>query len=291
MPMFEVVPAQKTRWQRARRLARRNPTGAFAMVLLVFLIVVALFAPVIATHDPFSLNSTAVLAPPSGEHYFGTDNLGRDAYSRIVYGARISLYVGILSVALSTGLGVPVGLISAFAGKKVDYIIQRFNDAMFAFPTIILALAIVAALGKGVTQVIIAVGVLGAPRTSRVVRASALGIMSMPYIEAARCMGAPSARIIFRHVLPNVLAPVVVLASAGFGGAILAEASLSFLGLGTPAPQPSWGGMLSGAAQQFVRSAPWLAIFPGLAISAAVFAFNLFGDSLRDILDPRLRGS
>lgn len=289
--LFESVPQAKSRWERTVRLAKRNPTGAFSAVLLTFLIVVAIFAPVIATHDPFVLNSATVLSPPSGENYFGTDNLGRDAYSRIVYGARISLYVGILAVGLSTGIGVPLGIFSAFAGQKVDYVIQRFNDAMFAFPTIVLALAIVAALGKGITQVIIAVGVLGAPRTSRVVRASTLGVMGMPYIEAAKSIGAPSSRIMFRHILPNVLAPVLILASAGFGGAILAEASLSFLGLGTPAPTPSWGAMLSGAAQQFVRSAPWLAIFPGIAISLAVFAFNLFGDSLRDVLDPRLRGA
>lgn len=289
--LFETVPQKKTRWQRTVRLAKRNPTGAVAAVLLVLLCVIAVFAPIIATHDPFLLNSRAVLQPPSAENYMGTDNLGRDAYSRIIYGARISLYVGFLAVALSTGIGVPVGIISAFAGQKVDYVIQRFNDAMFAFPTIVLALAIVAALGKGITQVIIAVGVLGAPRTSRVVRASTLGVMGMPYIEAAKSIGAPSMRIMARHIMPNVFAPVVVLMSAGFGGAILAEASLSFLGLGTPAPTPSWGAMLSGAAQQFVRSAPWLAIFPGIAISLAVFAFNLFGDSLRDILDPRLRGA
>jgi peptide/nickel transport system permease protein len=289
--LFHQLAARDRFDRRMLRLARRHPLGALSAAILFALVVVAIFAPVIATGDPFKIQSSAVLQKPSGDHWFGTDNLGRDAFSRIVYGARISLWVGLVSVAIGTGLGTPAGLVSAFAGRWVDYAIQRVVDALFAFPTIVLALAIVSVLGKGITQVIIAVGILGAPRVARIVRASTLGVMGQPYVEAARSVGAAGPRIMFKHILPNVMAPIVILASAGFGGAILAEASLSFLGLGTPPPQPSWGAMLSGAAQQYVRVAPWLAVFPGLAISIAVFAFNLFGDALRDILDPRLRGS
>ena len=277
---------------RTRRVARRQPLGVLAIVILGVLSVCALFAPVISGGaDPLSMNATQVMRPPSAAHVMGTDDLGRDVFSRILYGARISLWVGFISVGISIGVGAPAGMISAYAGKWVDFGIQRIVDAMFAFPTIILALAIVSVLGAGIIQVTVAVGIVGIPRIARVARASTLGVMAQPYLEATTAMGASTPRVVFLHILPNILAPLIVLGTAGFGVAILAEASLSFLGVGTPAPQPSWGTMLSGGAQQYVRNAPYLAIFPGLAISFAVFGFNMLGDSLRDILDPRLRGS
>jgi len=280
------------RLARAGRLARRNPLGALAFGILVVLTLMGVFAPILSQgSDPFAIDPGAVLRPPGNGHLLGTDELGRDVFTRILYGARISLWVGFISVGISTGIGAPAGIISAYAGKWVDFSIQRVVDALFAFPTIILALAIVSVLGKGIVQVTIAVGIVSIPRVARVARASTLGVMAEPYIEATACMGASLPRVILRHILPNILAPLIVLGTAGFGYAILAEASLSFLGVGTPPPQPSWGTMLSGGAQQFVRSAPYLAIVPGIAISLAVFGFNLFGDSLRDIFDPRLRGS
>lgn len=271
------------------RFIRRYPLGAVGASLILLMITTALFAPIIATHDRFALSARERREAPSAQHYFGTDELGRDIYSRVVYGSRISLQVGFISVVLGVTFGSLVGLVSAYFRGAVDFWLQRLVDALFAFPTIILALTIVAVLGASTTNVIVAVGIVSIPRISRVVRSAALAVMAFPYIEAAQSMGAGHSRIVFRHILPNVMAPIIVVATAGFSGAILAEASLSFLGVGTPPPNPSWGIMLSGAAQQFIRVAPWMAIFPGIAISLAVFGFNLFGDALRDALDPRLR--
>jgi len=287
-----AIPTRDVRTQRALRLAQRHPLGLIAAAILATLTLLALFAPALSQGvDPFAMSPDEVLQPPGAGHLLGTDDLGRDVFTRILYGARISLWVGFISVGISAGIGVPVGMISAYAGRWTDFWIQRVVDAMFAFPTIILALAIVSVLGKGIVQVTIAVGIVGIPRVARAARASTLSVMAQPYVEAATSTGAAVPRIVFRHILPNILAPLIVLATAGFGTAILAEASLSFLGVGTPPPQPSWGTMLSGSAQQYVRSAPYLAIFPGIAISLAVFGFNLLGDSLRDIFDPKLRGS
>lgn len=284
------MPAQR-RWQKgALEFFRRNPLGAVGGLLILLMALFALFAPAIATHDRFALNARARLQSPSSEHYFGTDELGRDIFSRVVYGSRISLTVGFIAVGIGTFGGALIGLVCAYFRGATDFWLQRLMDALFAFPTIILALSIVAVLGASTTNVVIAVGIVSIPRISRVVRSSALAVMAQPYIEAARSMGSGHLRIVLRHILPNTLAPIIVLATAGFGGAILSEAALSFLGVGTPAPHPSWGVMLSGAAQQFIRVAPWMAIFPGIAISLAVFGFNLFGDAIRDVLDPRLRG-
>lgn len=271
------------------RFTRRYPLGAVGAFLILALAIMAVFAPVIATHDRYALNSRERRNAPSAEHFFGTDELGRDIFSRIVYGARISLQVGFISVGLGVTLGSLIGLLGAYFRGAVDFWLQRLVDALFAFPTIILALTIVAVLGASTTNVIVAVGIVSIPRIARVVRSASLSIMAQPYIEAARSMGSGHRRIVFQHILPNVMAPMIVMATAGFGGAILSEAALSFLGVGTPPPEPSWGIMLSGAAQQFIRVAPWMAIFPGIAISLVVFGFNLFGDALRDALDPRLR--
>ncbi len=288
----EFVSRRRSLLVRAGRLAQRQKLGAVALAIIVCLTVLAVLAPIFAQGaDPLKMNAGQVMRPPSASHFMGTDDLGRDVFSRILYGARISLWVGFISVGISIGIGAPLGMIGGYVGKWPDFAIQRVVDAMFAFPTIILALAIVSVLGRGIVQVTIAVGIVGIPRIARVARASTLGVVAQPYLEATTCMGASLPRVLLRHVLPNILAPLIVLGTAGFGVAILAEASLSFLGLGTPAPQPSWGTMLSGGAQQYVRAAPHLAIFPGLAISLAVFGFNLLGDSLRDVLDPRLRSA
>ena len=286
---IQLESVRRGRLTHLLRTARRYPLGVIGGALIVLLAFVAVFAPAIATHDRYALNARARLQEPSSAHYFGTDELGRDTFSRVVYGARISLYVGFISVGIGALAGTAIGLAGAYFRGRIDFWLQRLMDSLFAFPTIILALSIVAVLGASTTNVIIAVGIVSIPRISRVVRSSALAVMAMPYIEAARCMGAADWRITFRHVLPNTMAPIIIMATAGFGGAVLSEASLGVLGVGTPPPEPSWGIMLSGAAQQYIRVAPWLAIFPGIAISLAVFGFNLFGDALRDILDPRLR--
>lgn len=289
LPAGRPVGAIQDAFHGITRFIRRYPLGAVGGGLIALLVLVAAFAPVIATHDQYALSARERLQAPSREHYFGTDELGRDIFSRIVYGARISLQVGFIAVGLGVIFGTVVGLACAYFGGTVDFWLQRLVDALFAFPTIILALAIVAVLGPSTTNVVIAVGIVSIPRIARVVRASALGVMAQPFIEASRSMGSGHVRIVFRHIFPNVFAPIIVMATAGFGSAILSEAALSFLGVGTPPPEPSWGIMLSGAAQQFIRVAPWMAIFPGIAISLAVFGFNLFGDALRDALDPRLR--
>lgn len=287
-----AVPARQSGLVRSvRRFFKGNAVGAIGAAIIVLLVVLAVGAPLIATHDPYAIDSSALRMSPNTDHYFGTDELGRDLYSRIIYGARISLWVGFLAVSIAVGIGAPVGMAAAYFGKWVDQGVQLLTDALFAFPTIVLGLALVSVMGPGVTQVIIAVGIVNIPRVTRVVRSSALSVKAMPYVEAANSCGATDRRIVFRHILPNILAPIMIMATAGFATAILAEASLSFLGAGTPPPTPSWGTMLSGAAQEFIRVAPWMAIFPGIAITAAVFAFNLFGDALRDVFDPRLRGS
>lgn len=274
-----------------RDISRRHPLGVISFVLLVVMSILALLAPVVSHGlDPVKINGLAALQPPSGEHLLGTDEFGRDIFTRILYGGRVSQWVGLISVTLSISIGLPLGLISGYAGGRVDLVLQRIVDAMFAFPTIILAMAVISVLGPGIVPVTIAVGIVGVPRMARVARAATLNVMAQPYLEASLSTGAAAPRVLLRHIAPNIMAPVIVLATAGFGVAILAEASLSFLGLGVVPPQPSWGTMLSGGAQQYIRVAPWMAVAPGIAISISVFAFNLLGDSLRDILDPRLRG-
>jgi peptide/nickel transport system permease protein len=255
---------------------------------ILILVVVAIFAPHIA-ESPQAIDAAATLSRPSAEHWFGTDDLGRDIFSRVVFGARISLMVSICSVAIGAAVGTFLGIVDAYLGGIWRIIIDRLLDALLSFPTIVLALFIVSVLGASTTNVIAAISIVLVPTFGRVIRSSALTILASPYIDAARCMGCGSFRIMFRHVLPNVMAPVIVLATVTLGGAVLAEASLSFLGLGTPPPTPSWGNMLSGSAQLYLRAAPWMAIFPGAAITLLVLGFNLLGDALRDVLDPRLR--
>lgn len=259
-------------------------------VLIGLLVLAALFAPFLAPYDPYEIRALEIFVPPGHKFWLGTDDFGRDVFSRIIYGARISLYVGLLSVGLGTTMGALIGLISGYWGGTIDDVLQRVMDSLLAFPSLILALAIVAALGQSTTNVIIAVAITTIPSSARVIRASVLSVRTHLYVEAGRALGAPETRLLFAHILPNCFAPYIVLATTALGNAILAEAALSFLGLGTPPPEPSWGTMLSGGAQSYVWQAPWMAIFPGVAISLAVYGFNLFGDALRDLLDPRLKG-
>jgi peptide/nickel transport system permease protein len=278
-------------WEHLGRFARRKPLGAFGAVIALILIVVAAFAPYIATHDPAETNAALVYAPPGSQLLLGGDQLGRDVFSRLVYGARVSLYAGLLSAFIGATIGMVVGVASVHFGGKTDLIIQRLVDTMMAFPPLILAIAIMAALGASLNNVVIALSIAYIPSAARVLRSQALAIKEMDYILAARAIGAGHARIIFRCMIPNCLALYIVLVSVFLGTAIVAEATLSFLGIGVPPDVPSWGGMLNGAAQTYVHLAPWLGVFPGLAIAVVVLAWNLLGDALRDVLDPRLRGT
>jgi peptide/nickel transport system permease protein len=269
--------------------ARRWPLGAAGAVIILLMIGSAIFAPFIAPYDPLETDFAAQFSPPTMAHWLGTDAFGRDLLSRIIYGSRTALLVGFASAFMGATLGAMLGVASAYFGGRIDLVVQRLVDIFLAFPIIILALTVVSILGTGVSNVIMAITMPMIPNCARVVRSSALAVRQMPYVDAARAAGFGYARIIFRHMLPNVMAPYLIMLTAFVGQAILLEASLSFLGLGVAEPTPAWGLMLRGAAVEFAESAPWMAIFPGLAISLGVFAFNLFGDALRDALDPKLR--
>lgn len=276
-------------WSQAGFLARRYPLGAVGAILVLLFVLTALFAPVIAPHDPLSTNSRASLATPGGTYWLGADFMGRDMFSRIVYGARISLAVAVGATLLGGILGVLIGLLSGFIGGWLDLATQRLMDIMQSLPLLVMALVMAASLGPSLENTIIAIAIPLVPSVARVVRSSTLSLREQPFVEAARAIGMGEMRIAIRHVLPNTLAPLIVLGTAQLGSAILTEASLSFLGLGIPEPYPSWGRMLSESAAEYVRTAPWLVIFPGVAISLTVFGTNLLGDALRDILDPRQR--
>ena len=277
------------RWSGARFLARRYPLGAIGAAIMAVFVFAAVFAEIITFQDPLATNASLSLAPPSAAHWLGTDNFGRDVYSRIVYGARISLAVGIGSTALGCLFGVALGLLSGYLSGWVDLLVQRLIDILQALPLLVLALVMAAALGPSLQNTIIAIAIPLIPYVARVIRANTLALRELPFVDAARAIGMSDLRIAIRHVLPNTLAPLIVLASAQLGAAVLTEASLSFLGLGIPEPYPSWGRMLSESAAEYVRSAPWLVIFPGIAISLVVFGTNLLGDAARDLLDPRQR--
>jgi peptide/nickel transport system permease protein len=273
------------------RFCRKKPLGAAGGALIVLMLVTAIFAEPLSTHDPIATDATATLARPGGQHWLGTDHLGRDIYSRIVHGTRVSLIVGVLSTVLGSVLGGLIGLVSAYYGGKTDLVTQRFLDILQGLPLLVLALVMSAALGPSIENVVIAISIPILPRAARVIRASVLSIREMQYVEAARALGLKHLRIAFRHVLPNTIGPFIVLTTAQLGSAILVEATLSFLGLGVPEPYPSWGRMLSVSAAEYAQKAPHLVLFPGIAISLAVFGSNLLGDALRDTLDPRLRGA
>jgi len=290
-PELELeVPRVRSRWAEVvRDFCRRRPLGAIGAAVIVLMIAVAVLAQGIAPYDPVATNFGAMLSPPSAKHWLGTDTFGRDVLSRLIYGSRTALLVGFGASVLGATLGAILGVGSAYFAGRVDLYLQRLMDVFLSFPLIILALALVAILGNSIPNLIMAITVPMIPRCALVIRSSALSIREMPYVDAARAAGFGHTRIILRHMLPNVMAPYLIILTAFLGQAILLEASLSFLGLGVQEPIAAWGLMLRGAAVEFAESAPWMAIFPGLAISLAVFAFNLFGDSLRDALDPRLR--
>jgi peptide/nickel transport system permease protein len=277
-------------WRRLAFLAQRHVLGTVGLFIMAMFVLAALFADLICRFDPLSMDAAHALARPDFTHWMGTDSFGRDVWSRIIHGARISLAVGIGSTALGASIGVMVGLTSGYLSGWVDLVFQRVTDMLQALPLLVLALVMTAALGPSLPNVIIAIAIPLIPTVSRVIRANTLALRELPFVEAAKSIGMSETRIALRHVLPNTLAPLIVLATAQLGSTILTEASLSFLGLGIPEPFPSWGRMLSESAAEYVRTAPWLVIFPGMAISLAVFGTNLFGDALRDILDPRQRG-
>ena len=277
---------------------REQPLGTIGLILIIIMFVAAIFAPHVAPHSPEDIDFAASPAlgggAPSLEHLLGADAFGRDILSRLIFGARTALSVGFISAFVGCSLGAIVGTVSAFFGGKVDMVIQRFIDILLSFPIIVLAIIVIAVIPKNVVfgidiNVIVAISIPFIPKVARVIRSAALSIVTLPYIDAARAAGYSTRRIVFRHVLPNVAAPYLILLTAYIGQAILLEASLSFLGLGVVEPTPSWGLMLAGVNADFYRSAPWVIIFPGLAVSVAVFAFNLLGDSLRDWLDPKLK--
>jgi peptide/nickel transport system permease protein len=272
------------------RLLHAYPLGVLGAAILVLMVLAALLAERLAPYDPVSGDFLAILQPPGPKHLLGTDSFGRDVLSRLVYGARTALLVGVIGSVVAATLGAALGVATAYFGGMVDLIVERFSEVLLAFPLVVLALALVAAFGGGgIGSVILAVIVVSVPRVARVIRASALSIRESPFVEAARALGAGHVGIMARHLLPNVLAPYLIMLTALLGQAILLESSLSFLGLGVAEPTPAWGLMLRGSATQFAERAPWLAVAPGLAISLAVFAFNFVGDALRDALDPRLR--
>jgi len=298
MAMSEAVPLEAQRRRRnavsvarwAARFVRRKPLGAVGGAILLLVIVVAIAAPYIAPSDPLALRAAHRFEPPGAGFLLGTDKFGRDILSRVIFGARISLWVGIVSVGIGAGLGSVIGVISGYAGGRADLLVQRAMDAILAFPTLILAITITAALGISTTNTMLAIGIVMIPQVSRVVRSTTLAVKGNQFIEAARAVGCGHLRIVLQHVAPNVAAPVIIIATGGLGSAILTEASLSFLGLGTPPPTASWGADLSGLGREYFERAPWMAIFPGVAITLVVLGFNLLGDALRDIMDPRLRG-
>ena len=285
-------PRTVSRWTLAlARFARQKPLGAVGAVIVVAMLVMTLFAEQIA---PYAYDETirgARMKPPSAAHWLGTDNLSRDMWSRVVYGARVSVTVGFATIALGIAVATAIGVSSAYFGGIFDLVLQRLVDAWLSFPYLIIILSVMAVLGPGKTNLIVSVAIIAAATNSRVIRSAALTVMQHQFVEAARAMGCGHARIIVRHILPNVAATIIILATIGLGAVILAESALSFLGFGVPPPYPSWGGMLSGSGRTNMLRAPWMAIWPGVAISLAVFGFNMLGDALRDVLDPRLRGA
>ena len=308
--MDDTLAEQETRTQAVIRFFRTKPLGAAGLVVVLIFVFLAFFAEFVAPYGPLDINFEDMLVAPSWKHPMGTDDFGRDIFSRVIFGSRTAMIVGLFSSFIGATFGLVIGVASAYFGGKTDLIVQRLLDIFMSFPLIVLALAIVAVrplegffvdqvfnlLGIAkpkeayiVTLVIMAITVPMIPRCARVVRSSALAIREVPYVDAARAMGFSHWRIILRHMVPNVVAPYLIMLTAFMGQAILLEASLSFLGLGVQDPVPAWGLMLYGGAEQYAESAPWFPIFPGLAITVSVFAFNLFGDALRDVLDPKLR--
>ncbi|HEX9897000.1 MAG TPA: ABC transporter permease [Dehalococcoidales bacterium] len=274
----------------ATRFVKEKPLGTVGAVIVILFLFVGIFANWLAPYDYNDAFVGGKLEAPSTSFWLGTDNVGRDVLSRIIYGARISMFVGLGISGLATVISTIIGMISGFAGGKTDIIIQRFVDAWVCFPGMFVMLTFLAIVGQGVAQLILVLGIQGGIAGSRLARSAVMAIKSNTYVEAARAIGCPTSTILMRHILPNIMAPLIIMFTMGLGGAILAESSISFIGYGIPPPAPTWGGMLSGNARRYMIQAPWLAIFPGLALSIVVYGANMFGDALRDLLDPRLRG-
>jgi peptide/nickel transport system permease protein len=289
-PMWKLSSGMQTLSKGLWRLVREKPLGAFGGLLVLILMLCAIFAHWIAPYPYDETNVRQRLKPPSAQFYLGTDNLGRDVFSRIIYGARISVTVGFGAVTLSILLATILGVTSGYFGGKVDVLVQRLVDAAMAFPTLVILLSIMAVLGPGLLNVILVLGIVPSANRSRVIRSATLAAKENQYVEAALAVGSSHLRIILRYILPNIMAPIIVVATNALGAVILVESTLSFLGFGVPPPYPSWGEMLSGSGRSYMYKAPWMAIWPGVAISLAVFGFNMLGDALRDLLDPRLRG-
>ena len=283
---IDVLPPEASPGQRALRRLSARPTAMVGLGVVVFFVLLAIFAPWVAPYDPIATSWSAIRKAPSAAHWFGTDEIGRDVLSRVIFGARASLLAGVVSVSIAMALGVPIGLLAGYAGRWPDALISRMTDAMLATPFLILAIALAAFLGPSLTNAMIAIGVSATPIFIRLTRASVLSVKVEDYVEAARAVGNSHLRIAVRHVLPNVLPPLIVQATLTVAAAVIAEASLSFLGLGQQPPEPSWGSMLN-TAKNYVENAPWMAVWPGLSIFALVLSFNLLGDGLRDALDPR----
>ena len=273
------------------RLFRNKPLGAFGGVLVVFTVVLAIGADALAPYNYETVFRDRMLAPPAPGFLLGNDNIGRDLLSRVIFGARVSITIGLGVVALGLTSATVLGIVTGFYGGRVDILIQRLVDTWMAFPGLLILISIISVIGPGLGNVIFVLALGVAFRASRVMRSATLSVKQNQYIDAARAMGARDLRIMWQHILPNIMAPIIILATLEFGSVILVESSLSFLGYGVPPPFPSWGGMLSGVGRQYMYQAPWMVIWPGLAISAAVFGFNMLGDALRDLLDPRLRGA
>jgi peptide/nickel transport system permease protein len=272
------------------RLIKEKPLGAFGGVIVLGLLFCALFAPWIATNSYDQTNVRNRLKPPNSQFYFGTDNLGRDIFSRIIYGARVSVTVGFGAVSIGITLATIIGVGCAYFGGKADILVQRLVDAQVAIPGLLLLLNIMAVTGPGLLNIILALGVVSAAGSSRIIRSAAMAAKENQFVEAARAVGASHLRIILCYILPNIMAPIIIITTVSLGFTILIESTLSFLGFGVPPPYPSWGEMLSGSGRSYMHKAPWMATWPGIAISLAVFGFNMLGDALRDLLDPRLRG-
>ena len=286
LPRDEVAAPMAGPWRQAFRKLRRRKAALMGLAVVVFFVLLALLAPWLSPYDPVGTSWSAIRKPPSAEHWFGTDEIGRDVLARVIWGTRASLAAGIVSVSISLAIGVPIGLAAGFIGGLTDGLISRITDAFLACPFLILAIAMAAFLGPSLTNAMIAIGVSATPIFVRLTRAQVINIKVEDYVEAARALGNPPWRIAIRHVLPNVVAPLIVQTTLAIAAAIIAEASLSFLGLGQQPPAPSWGSMLN-TAKNYMDQAPWMAIWPGLAIFVLVLAFNLLGDGLRDALDPR----
>ncbi|GMU70535.1 MAG: ABC transporter permease [Burkholderiales bacterium] len=283
---IDALPREASPGRRALRRLGKRPAAMVGLAFVVFFVLLAAFAPWIAPHDPLATSWSLVRKAPSWAHWFGTDEIGRDVLSRVVWGARASLAAGVVSVAISISLGVPIGLVAGYAGRWPDALISRMTDAMLATPFLILAIALAAFLGPSLTNAMIAIGISATPIFIRLTRAQVLSVKVEDYIEAARALGNPPLRIAVRHILPNVVPPLIVQGTLTIAAAVIAEASLSFLGLGQQPPAPSWGSMLN-TAKNYVEQAPWMAVWPGLSIFLLVLSFNLLGDGLRDALDPR----